>query len=82
MRIIEGELRKDTWIYTASKLQFKIEKGTRIKCENREVITFDGKDGIVLFKLNGVYLVSAFGEVHRILFPKGGDAPYPLSLLF
>ena len=79
--MITGKLRKDTWVYTTGNFQVKLERGAKVKCEGRQIVTFDDKDDIVLFKVDGQYLMSAFGDVHKVVFPKGGQVPYPLSLL-
>lgn len=80
MKNINGILRKDTIIYTTSTIQIKIPKGTKIK-RIMNVVTFEGKEGIQLFKVNGRYMVNAYGKLQLVIFPKGGQIPYPISLL-
>lgn len=79
--MIIGKLRKDTWVYTTGNFQVKLERGTKVKCEGRQIVTFNDRDDIVLFKVDGKFMMSAFGDIHTVVLPKGGAAPYPLSLL-
>jgi len=75
-----GTLRKTTYIYTNSALTLKVRKGTKVVVENN-VLRFNPIEHVEVRRVGGRYYVSLWGNTFLVRFPKGGSAPYPLSML-
>ena len=74
-------LRQHTRVFTPTTI-LKVRKGTRVFLDRRRnVIRFDGIEGVEIGRIGTEYLVNIFQVVHRVEFPKGGRVPFPMSLL-
>ncbi|GAI97825.1 unnamed protein product [marine sediment metagenome] len=58
----------------------KIRKGTKVAVKNGS-LTFNPIEGVTVFKLSGRYFVNLWGAVHKVVLPRGGRTPYPLSMI-
>ncbi len=76
----EGILRRDTYIYIASNVAFKIRKGTKVFVKDG-VLTFNPIEGFEVRRIQRLYFVFYCGEAYPVLFPDGGKVPYPMSML-
>ena len=75
-----GVLRRNTLIYTTNGLMFRIPKGTKVffcRSDGVPTVRFDGLE-ITLMKVDGCWLVEAYGCISLVEFPNGG-VPYPCS---
>jgi hypothetical protein len=73
-----GVLNRNTYLHTGNVV-VKIRRGTRVHADGR-VLTFP-EDGMRVIRADGGYYALLWGSVRAITLPKGGTAPYPLSMI-
>ena len=82
----KGKLRQKTRLYLTSGFSIVIPKGTEVHLHDHYKLVFKLEQGhylrgVTITLEDGIYKTNLWGRTHHVEFPKGGNVPYPLSIL-